>query len=30
MIKVFIFDLDGFIIDTGTPNYQSWKEIYEF
>lgn len=29
MIKAFIFDFDGLIIDTETATYQSWEEIYK-
>lgn len=29
MITTIIFDFDGLILDTETPDYQSWKETYE-
>lgn len=29
MIEALIFDFDGLILDTETPDYQSWKELYE-
>ena len=28
MLKAFIFDFDGLILDTETTEYQSWQEIY--
>jgi HAD superfamily hydrolase (TIGR01509 family) len=28
LIRAIIFDFDGLIVDTETPDYQSWQEIY--
>ena len=28
MIDALIFDFDGVIIDTGTPDYQTWREVF--
>lgn len=29
MIRAIIFDFDGLILDTETPDFLSWKEVYE-
>lgn len=29
MIRTLIFDFDGLILDTETPDFQSWQEIYQ-
>ena len=27
-IQLIVFDFDGLILDTETPDYQAWQEIY--
>lgn len=29
MIRALVFDFDGLIVDTESPDYDSWREIYE-
>ena len=29
MIRAIVFDFDGLIVDTESPDYHSWREIYE-
>lgn len=29
MIRALVFDFDGLIVDTESPDYHSWREIYE-
>jgi HAD superfamily hydrolase (TIGR01509 family) len=29
MIRALIFDFDGLVLDTETPDYQAWQEIYQ-
>ena len=29
MIRTLVFDFDGLIVDTESPDYHSWREIYE-
>ena len=28
MIRALLFDFDGLIVDTETPSYASWQEVY--
>lgn len=29
MIEAIVFDFDGLIIDTETPEFDSWQEVFE-
>ena len=28
MIRALLFDFDGLIVDTETPSYASWQQVY--
>ena len=30
MIDTLIFDFDGVIVDTETPDYQTWRDVFQF
>ena len=29
MIDTLIFDFDGVIVDTETPDYQTWRDVFQ-